>query len=212
MAAKDPWIILPTEGVAIEIAPGQTKTLVVSGIAEAPAGERRGTVVATWDSGTSEMPVKASVRMERRRAARLYNPPPEIPQTRTRQDEEDKPALGINRDELARMVARDRLKVISAETFPGRVHLKWLDPSPEPRTYRIEFRPSQAGWFRQPTGRCSSERNRLPNNFLFRARVRVPRSKASTEGGWYPYGGNFQKLRSSRSLPKPRKPFSPGLG
>jgi hypothetical protein len=150
MAAKDPWIILPTEGVAIEIAPGQTKTLVVSGIAEAPAGERRGTVVATWDSGTSEMPVNASVRMEGAEPLSLQ-PATGDPSDPTRQDEEDKPALGINRDELARMVARDRLKVISAETFPGRVHLKWLDPSPEPRTYRIEFqRPKPAGSVSRP--------------------------------------------------------------
>jgi hypothetical protein len=139
VAAKDPWMILRTEDATIEIAPGQTKTLVISAIAEGIAGERRGTVAATWDAGTSELPVKASVRMETAESS----PTQPITQDRSglsRQAPEDKPALGIDRDELAKMVARDRLKVISAETFPGKVHLKWLDPSPEPRTYRIEFR------------------------------------------------------------------------
>ncbi len=150
MAVKDPWIILPTEGISIEVAPGQTKTLVISAIAEGIAGERRGTVTATWDSGTSEMPVKASVPMDTAEPS----PAPPVTQDRSglsRQAEEDKPASGIDRDELARMVARDRLKVISAEAFPGKVHLKWLDPSPEPRTYRIEFRrPKPAGSVSRP--------------------------------------------------------------
>ena len=149
VATKDPWIILHTPDAAIDIAPGQTKTLVISAIAEGIAGERRGTVTATWDSGTSEMPVKAFVRMDTAEAS-----PPQSsskdPSGLGRQAQGDKPAA-IDRDELAKTVARNRLKVISAEILPGKVHLKWLDPSPEPRTYRIEFRrPQPAGSVSRP--------------------------------------------------------------
>jgi hypothetical protein len=149
VTAKDSWIILPTQDAAIQIAPGETKTLVISGIADRIAGERRGSVAASWDSGTSEMPVKASVRMDTAEASPTQAVT-EDGSGLSRQAQEDKRAA-IDRDELARMVARDRLKVISAETFPGKVHLKWRDPSPEPRTYRIEFRrPKPAGSVSRP--------------------------------------------------------------
>jgi hypothetical protein len=135
LAAKDPWIILRGEDATIEMAAGQTKTVAISGIAEGIAGERRGTVAASWDSGTSELTVKASVPTETAEAS-----PTEAVTADRSSSTQAEPAPAIDRDELARMVLRDRLKIVSAEAVPGKVHIKWFDPSPEPRSYRIESR------------------------------------------------------------------------
>ena len=57
VTAKDAWIFLPAGGTVFDLRPGQTKTIAVGGIGGGAAGERRGTLVAAWESGTSEVSV-----------------------------------------------------------------------------------------------------------------------------------------------------------
>ncbi|HEY5814663.1 MAG TPA: hypothetical protein VIT23_18665, partial [Terrimicrobiaceae bacterium] len=138
LKSKGSWLVLPAEGISLELGPGQSKTIIVTGIADGSPGERRGALLAMWNSETTEMPVVASVRapiagpLPSARPGELA-PNAEIPGRNQPLDER-------GRAELAKNLARDRLKILSAEAFPGKVHLKWLDPSSEPRTYRIEYR------------------------------------------------------------------------
>ncbi len=61
VTTKDAWIVVPAESAAFDLAPGETKTISVGGMAEGADGERRGMVLASWDSGTAEIPVRAVV-------------------------------------------------------------------------------------------------------------------------------------------------------
>jgi hypothetical protein len=139
VTTKDAWIVVPAESAAFDLAPGETKTISVGGMAEGADGERRGMVLASWDSGTAEIPVRAVV------TKRTAQPVPAKPAVADAAGpvvprEKKEPAPAMEQAEISRLVARERLKILSAESLPGKVHLKWQDPSSEARTYRIEFR------------------------------------------------------------------------
>ena len=139
VTAKDAWIFLPAGGTVFDLRPGQTKTIAVGGIGGGAAGERRGTLVAAWESGTSEVSVEAIVLDQTTPPPVSESAPAEV-ESQVDRSTGSESAPGMDRAEIAKLVARDRLKILSAESLPGKVHLKWQDPSPEPRTYRIEFR------------------------------------------------------------------------
>lgn len=150
LTTKDAWIVVPAESSAFDLAPGETKTISVGGMAEGADGERRGMVLAAWDSGTAEIPVRAVVAKRTAPAAPAKPPAAQPPSPAVHLDKKQ-PAPAMDQAEISRLVARERLKILSAESVPGKVHLKWQDPSPGPRTYRIEFkRPKPAGSVSRP--------------------------------------------------------------
>ncbi|HEY5742157.1 MAG TPA: hypothetical protein VIS99_06415, partial [Terrimicrobiaceae bacterium] len=111
LKSKGSWLVLPAEGISLELGPGQSKTIIVTGIADGSPGERRGALLAMWNSETTEMPVVASVRapiagpLPSARPGELA-PNAEIPGTNQPLDER-------GRAELAKNLARDRLKILS---------------------------------------------------------------------------------------------------